>query len=1222
MPNKPNDRVFDLLARWDQARAAGRVLTAEDLCRECPELLRPLREHIAILRTMTWLEEVNHEEVNHDEHDERVLTHLTLPDPAAILARGPDTQREAAPAAIAMPLEALQRALVDATLLSPIELRSILRQRPGAVPLTSETLAADLYRQEKLTAYQLRLLIEGRGKELALGNYLLLDQIGAGGMGQVFRARHRRMNRVVAIKILPKGVVDSPQSVDRFHREMRAIARLNHPNIVAAYDADQGGGRHFLVMQYVAGNDLSTLVRASGPLPWNQALACLIQAARGLEYAHQQGIVHRDIKPANLIMDAQGIVKLLDLGLARMRRDDRDPSSVSSELTGHGVVMGTVDYMAPEQALDTHAADQRADIYSLGCTLFYLLTGQPPYRGPTLMARMIGHREQAIPSLRQGHVEIPEGLDEIFRRMVAKKPEERFQTVTELLAELEACAGTGDGVAEPHEMMQAGSWELTPATIAETSSAGVDPTMVKEPSVAPQATPIITLDRRPGPRSLINRIKRLNQPPLWLPVLVAGIVIVAGLAFVGSRFFRSTPQGDDVAKNAFNDNIPKPNPPVLPKTKAPVELPPIPTKSFLDQLDPATIPVAEKSPWQPKELVAVIGNHSFRHWGPCHAVAFHPDGKTIVSVGEDKQLRHWDLATLAEKPGLSTERAVTFRMTWSADGKTLALGVGWYPAPAVYLWDFRGEVPRVKHALPQYTRPTVALALSGDSKHLAFAADRENSIQLYDLTGPTPRSKRTLLDHAKPINDVAFVGNGKWLLSASEDGSARLWNLESGDDSEVLQQMKGPCRLAATPDGKRAALINPDDDSIHIWDFSGTKPRRQFVVKTGKVMVAVALSADGRRLAAASNIHLYAWDLEAGPKQLGQRCDAQLITCLAFDPQNKFLISGHRSGYLRRWKVDQGELQGEEEPVHHFWPVLGPATGFMFTQVSGFRDQWDLTGTTPKFVYHYRSGGEDWSHWLFTANGSRMVRYVPSYAETIQLHEWKDERLQLGLTLKLPENQLRIAISGDGKTFLSQHDRQFRLWRLEKQSLQAAAETISAYASGDNYRFWLSHAGDLVVAASDSGVQVWELAGNKLEPVPFPENLPPVFGAFSITRDGRRIAVHSQAMERVSFWERTAAGHAERTVVPKSVYGHMLASCFSPDGERLFVAWDRDRAEVEAYDLTTPALLARWKLPGPAVSLSMSEDGRHLIVGNSNGTVYILRLSRPPSLPEKPAKKK
>lgn len=1211
MPDFRDERLYDLLARWDQMRAVGQMVAAEELCRGCPELLQPLREHIAILQTMTWLEEI------HDKHEERHHANLTLPDPARILSPSIDEAKDDEFGEIAMPLEALQRALVDVTLLSAAELRSVLRQRHAAAPLTSSALAQELLRRNKLTTFQLRLVLEGRGQELALGKYLLLDQIGAGGMGDVYRARHRQMNRIVAIKVLPRSVVDSPQAVDRFQREMRAIARLNHPNIVAAYDADQAGGRHFLVMQYVAGKDLSSLVRSQGPLSSSQALHCLIQAARGLNYAHQKGIIHRDIKPGNLILDAQGNTKVLDLGLARMRRDDHDQRSISSELTDQGVVMGTVDYMAPEQALDTHAADQRADIYSLGCTLHFLLTGQPPYRGPTLMARMIAHREEAIPSLRQRRPEVPECLDAAFCRMIAKKPEDRFQSMAEVLAELEACAGSGDGVPESHLLMRAGSWELAPAALAETSSAGVDPTIIKQPAPAPQPVPIITLDRRPGPQPLSERINRLKRPWLWLPVILA----VIGLTVVGSQIFRSTPQGDDASKIVSNDNTPRPNPPLPAKPKEAAALPPIPTKSFLDQLDPATIPAAEKFPWQPKELVAVIGNHSFRHWGPCHAVAFHPDGKTIVSAGEDKQLRHWDLATLAEKPGITTERAVTFRMAWSADGKSLALGVGWYPAPAVYLWDVGGDAPRVKHTLPQYTRPTVALALSADGKQLAFAADRENSIQLYDLTGPTPRSKRTLLDHARPINDVAFVGNGKWLLSASEDGSARLWNLESGDDSEVLQQTKGPCRLAATPDGKRAALLNPEDDSIHIWDFNGAKPRREFVVKTGREMVTVALSPDGRRLAAASNIHLHAWDLEAGPKQLGQRRDAHLITCLAFDPQNRSLVSGHRSGYLRRWKTDRDELQGEEESVHHFWPVLAPATGFMFTQISGFRDQWDLSGTTPKIFHRYRSGSEDWLHWLFSSDGRQMVSYVPSYADVFRLHEWREDKLQLTLSPKAPENPLRIAISGDGKTFLSQHDRQFRLWRLEKQSLQAVAETISAYASGDSYRFWLSHSGDLVVAAGDSGVQVWEVAGNKLEAVPFPE-LPPVLQAFSITRDGRRIAVHSQAMQRLSFWERTEAGYAERAVVGKTVYGHMAASCFSPDGNRLFVSWDWN--EVQAYDLTTPALLTRWKLPGPAVSLNMSDDGRHLILGNSNGTVYILRLASPPASakPDNSAKKK
>ncbi|HKB04398.1 MAG TPA: serine/threonine-protein kinase [Gemmataceae bacterium] len=292
----------------------------------------------------------------------------------------------------------------------------------GAVPTDAAACGQLLVADGLLTQFQARILLQGKWKNFFLGGkYKVLDQLGAGGMGAVFLCEHRFMRRRVAVKILPPDRIHSPSVLQRFYREAEAIARLDHPNIVRAHDVGHHGSVCFLVLEYIDGVNLQRLVEGQGPLPVLRAVNYAVQAAQGLHCAHRAGLVHRDVKPANLLLDRFGVIKVLDLGLA-LFADGRPKSGDTSAQAG---LLGTADYIAPEQAQDAGQADARSDVYSLGCTLYFMLAGQTPYHGGSVAQKLALNQTTAAAAVANFRQEVPAGVADAVRRMLAKDPAER-----------------------------------------------------------------------------------------------------------------------------------------------------------------------------------------------------------------------------------------------------------------------------------------------------------------------------------------------------------------------------------------------------------------------------------------------------------------------------------------------------------------------------------------------------------------------------------------------------------------------------------------------------------------------------------------------------------------------------------------------------------------------------------------------------------------------------
>jgi serine/threonine protein kinase len=386
--------------------------------------------------------------------------------------------------------------LVDRALIDRLEVR--LAELSLCNP---KALARLLVREGILTRLQATQMVRGKWRNFILcGKYKLLEHLGTGGMGKVYLCEHARMGRRVAIKILPPEKASDDVCLERFEREARAAAALDHPNIVRAHDIDRDDSGpeplHFLVMEYVDGSNLQYVVDKFGPLAIDRACNYVSQTADGLQHAHESGLVHRDVKPSNLLLDRAGLVKILDLGLARFFHD------ASDDLTrrlGARSLIGTADYLAPEQASNGHSADIRADIYSLGVTFYFLLTGRTPFKEGTIAQKLLYHRLQLPEPIRKVRPDVPDGVARIIERMLFKDPDRRFQAPIDVRTALDPWTGAPIPPPPETEMPQLSRAARRPEPRTASIARGSRSTIHNEPDPAADVRPTSVPPPLPAP---------------------------------------------------------------------------------------------------------------------------------------------------------------------------------------------------------------------------------------------------------------------------------------------------------------------------------------------------------------------------------------------------------------------------------------------------------------------------------------------------------------------------------------------------------------------------------------------------------------------------------------------------------------------------------------------------------------------------------------------------
>lgn len=464
-------------------------------------------------------------------------------------------------------VDSLVDALRGRPILRPEQFAELMRDHVPAHGNTQE-LAKALIRLRWLTVYQAKKLIANKADELVIGPYVVLDKLGEGGMGKVYKATQLSLGRVVALKVVRAALLKNETALKRFLREVKAASDLTHPNIVRVFDADQIGDKHFLAMEYIQGRDLTQLVKDRGPLPLDVTCSYIRQVALGLQHAHDRKMVHRDIKPSNLIVavdargqySAQNVVKILDMGLARTQNAHAAGEHLSTELTRTGTVIGTPDFMSPEQAKNSSAVDHRSDMYSLGCTFYYLLTGNVPFPIGTPLEKLLQHQMDSPRPIHLARTEVPPEVAAIVHCLLAKRPDQRFQSGGAVAHALERwCDSPGNAAIYPGFVPKAEVVDPASGTI-KTADDPFD--FSDEPLTEPEQV------QEPQPDS-----KPARKPKFPLLLVIIGMVLVLLTAGIGVGIvlaMKKKSEDEPLSQESPKQDLPKSGPGKTAKHDPPV----------------------------------------------------------------------------------------------------------------------------------------------------------------------------------------------------------------------------------------------------------------------------------------------------------------------------------------------------------------------------------------------------------------------------------------------------------------------------------------------------------------------------------------------------------------------------------------------------------------------------------------------------------------------------
>jgi WD40 repeat protein len=986
--------------------------------------------------------------------------------------------------------------------------------------------------------------------------YELLGELGRGGMGVVYQARHRALNRLVALKMVLSGSHASADDLTRFRREAEAVAHLQHPNIVQIYEVDEAEGRPFFALEYCAAGSLAGRL-AGTPLPPERAAPLVETLARAVQAAHEAGVIHRDLKPANVLLAGESGAplerlqpKLTDFGLAK-KLDD------ASHQTASGEIMGTPSYMPPEQAAGrVKELGPACDVYALGAILYECLTGRPPFKAatPWETVRQVIAEEPVSP--RQLQPKTPRDLETICLKCLEKEPKKRYASARELAEDLRRFRK-----GEPIQARRVGQaerllkWARRRPALA-TAGVLMVVTAVLLGGVAIAGALWRQSERA---RTLLAGEKAKTEEALGREHEAREQLDVAQQKLEQVLYLQRVMS----AHQAWRDN-----------DVAGADL-------RLRDCDPA------RRQWEYRyvyhlchaDLLALTG-----HTAVVHGLAYSHDGSRLATASQDGTVRVWDAQTGKQELLLSRHGDSVACVAFSPDGSRLASGSS---DKTVRVWALPGG--REQMILQGHTEAVAGVAFSPDGKHLA-SGSHDQTVKVWSLE--TGEVERTLEGHCGEVFGVAFSPDGKHLASGSHDQTVKVWDAQTGREERTLKGHTGwVTDVAFSPDGTRLASASVDQ-TVRVWEAA--TGREQLTLRGHSAPVnSVMFSPDGRRLAsAAEDSTARLWDAQTGQEVFVVKGYTDRVHAVAFSPDGTRLASAD-DRTVRVWDAQVGP---EDVTLAG---ATGPVTGVVFSpdgsRVAGAAGLevrvWDRTSGQTALILRGHAGPVYGV--AFSPDGNRLAS--ASYDRTVKL--WDARTGEEQLTLRGHAGEVAgVAFSPDGNRLASaSYDGTVKLW---DAGTGKEVLTLKGHTAQVNGVCFSPDGRRLASASGDGTVKLWDAQiGQEVHTLKGHSN--PVHGV-CFSPDGRRVASASQD-QTVKVWD-AQTGQEQLTL--KGHTGPVLGVCFSPDGRRLASAsWDRT---VRLWD--AQAGLEALNLKGHTAWVSgvaFAPDGRRLASASYDKTVRV-----------------